>query len=153
MLIFLETVFEELTTVMQPARYHPEGDVFSHLIQCANIARAETTDKDLIIASLLHDVGKLIRSNGHEVYTIEIMCEFLSEKAKWLVKHHMRVQTLFDGTMKKKSKIIELTTHPWFPQLVHLASIDKRGRKPISYRYNAECLRNYFSLLQLKNKL
>ena len=51
-------VLEQNEGVMQHLLYHPEGDVFIHSLQALYIAFRETNDTNLILAAMLHDVGK-----------------------------------------------------------------------------------------------
>ena len=110
--------------------YHPEGTVFEHSLQVLYKAFRETNDTDLIIAAMLHDVGKAVESNGHEQAAIEMLDEYLSAKTKWLIEQHMRIWTLIKGEMKKLSKVRELIEHPFLPELILLARWDHMGRNP-----------------------
>ena len=57
----LEVILPELSEckgVPQPAKYHPEGDVYTHSILALRIADSFITDPLLKLAVLLHDIGK-----------------------------------------------------------------------------------------------
>lgn len=123
-------VLERCKGVEQNPKWHPEGDVFNHSLQCLYIAFRECDDLDLILATLLHDVGKIIDSKGHEIESIKLIECFSSAKTIWLVKNHMRILYFVDGNMKKLSKIKDLVNHPWLPELLHLFRIDRMGRNP-----------------------
>lgn len=110
--------------------YHPEGNVYSHSMQCVRWAFRESIDTDLIIAALVHDVGKLIHAYGHPDYSIKLIGEHLSVKSEWLVLNHMRIKDFLDGKMRKLGKVQELISHPWIVELILLTRIDKLGRNP-----------------------
>jgi len=115
--------------VKQMEAYHPEGDVFNHSLQVLRCAFRESIDTDLILAAMLHDVGKVDNSLGHDKIAIEMLEPFVSVKTLWLIENHMRIWYFILGEMKKLSKVKELAEHPWLPELVLLARWDKRGRR------------------------
>ena len=49
---------DRLDGIEQSPIHHPEGCVLTHTMQVTNLAFRETIDTDLILAALLHDVGK-----------------------------------------------------------------------------------------------
>lgn len=59
-------LLQPLERVKQDARYHPEGDALYHSLQVFELAReARAWDEELILAALLHDVGKAIDPADH----------------------------------------------------------------------------------------
>jgi hypothetical protein len=121
----------ELTKgVEQGSENHPEGDVYAHSLQCVQWAFRETTDTDLILAALCHDIGKAVETIGHEKHSVNLCSRYLSGKSLWLIEHHLRVRSLYDGGIKRLAKAHYLLHHPWLPELVHLSRIDKLGREP-----------------------
>jgi len=114
--------------VEQEHDHHPEGDVYTHLMQTVNRAFKETHDIDLILAALLHDVGKQVITHGHEEQSVEMLKDLVSPKVLWLIEHHMRVWKYIDGGMKRQAKCQYLIEHPWFVDLIQLARWDKMGR-------------------------
>ena len=124
--IFLEACQE----VKQKAEHHPEGDVFLHSLQVLYWAFKESDDLDLILAAMLHDVGKLMKEEGHEQTACEMLEDYLSVKSLWLIEHHMRIWYLILGKMKRLGKVGYLIHHPWLPELILLARWDKLGRNP-----------------------
>ena len=121
---------EKCRGVAQEDFHHPEGDVFTHTLQVLARAFKETNDTDLILAAMLHDVGKSIESHGHEQIAVEMLDEYISAKTKWLIEQHMRIRILLKGEMKKLSKVQELVEHPFLPDLILLTRWDKMGRNP-----------------------
>ena len=121
---------EKCKGVEQDPKWHPEGDVFNHSLQVMKFAFRETKDTNLILAAMLHDIGKIENSHGHEQLACEWLFDLCSPKTLWLIKHHMRFWEFIEGTMKKYNKVMYLSKHPWLPELVQLARWDKRGRRP-----------------------
>lgn len=126
----LFTTLEQCQGVKQAKEHHPEGDVFVHSLQVLKWAFKESDDTDLILAAMMHDIGKMENSNGHEKIAVEMLQPYLSPKSLWLIEQHMRVWYLILGEMRKSSKVKELAEHPWLPELVLLARWDKLGRNP-----------------------
>lgn len=123
------TPLERCRGVEQMVEHHPEGDVFAHSLQVLRIAFRESQDPELILAAMLHDVGKAVDSHGHEDYALKILGDNITEKTSWLIKNHMRFWYFVLGEMKKLSKVRELAEHKWLGDLTALARWDKCGRK------------------------
>lgn len=130
---YIHSIFQPLENcrgVKQMEVHHPEGDVFSHSVQVLRLAFRESKDPELILAAMLHDIGKQVDSKGHEDYALEILGDSITEKTAWLIKNHMRFWYFVLGEMKKLSKVSELASHQWLPELTLLARWDKAGRRP-----------------------
>jgi len=123
-------ILELSIDVPQMDEYHPEGDVFTHLMQTYFWALRESNDTDLILAALLHDVGKACLQQDHVDQGVTMIRPYTSGKTSWLVEHHMRVWTLMEGEMRRPGKVKALASHVWFPELVLLARWDKMARNP-----------------------
>ena len=110
----------DLIGVMQPEKYHPEGDAFVHtmmvLDEAAQVKEQAIRPFDFMLAALTHDLGKKIatgrkengewHSIGHErkgIPLIRAMLTRLGAKKETicycenLCKLHMRVHTCFYG--------------------------------------------------------
>lgn len=123
-------LLERCRGVPQSPVHHPEGDVFVHSLQVMQWAFKESIDTDLILAAMLHDVGKAVSSLGHDKIGAEHLYPYVSLKTHWLIENHMRFWQLIMGDMKKKSKIVGLIEHPFLADLLQLARWDQLGRNP-----------------------
>jgi len=127
---------EELIGVEQKPLFHPEGDAFNHTGQVVRIALRESKDIDLVMAALLHDIGKKENSLGHEKIAIQWLADLCTPKTLWLIENHMKVRCFLDGTMVKRSTCDRLFYHEWFKDLILLTRWDSAGRKPkVKYAY------------------
>jgi len=129
----VDTWFEALeacANVKQHPVWHPEGSVLAHSMQIFKWACRESDDHDLVVAALLHDVGKAVNPLGHAEIGVEILGDTISEKTAWLIRNHMRFWDFVEGNMKRLKKVHELRDHMWLPELVMLARWDKLGRNP-----------------------
>jgi len=125
-------LIENLDGIKQPTFYHPETDALQHSLQVFFIALSKSSDHSLILAALLHDVGKSISSNGHAHLSVEMIkgFSFMNEKIIWLVRNHLRVSYYLSGEMKKQSKIDKLVNSKYFSSLLELREFDLEGRNP-----------------------
>lgn len=126
---FLFNTLEKCRGVKQHTTWHPEGDVFNHSLQTLKWALRESDDIDLVVAAMLHDVGKQISKLGHEKYSVDLLKDHVSPKTLWLVGNHMRFWDYISGDMKKLSKVNKIANHEWCPDLAKLCRWDKMGRK------------------------
>lgn len=121
---------EQCKGIKQMKKYHPEGDVFNHSLQCLHWALKESNDIDCIFAAMLHDIGKIEKSKGHEKIAVNWLRDVCSVKTLWMIEHHMRIWYLLLGDMKRRQKVNELAQHCWLPELIMLARWDKLARNP-----------------------
>ncbi len=121
---------ERCRGVPQMDEHHPEGDVFNHSLQVLRWAFRESIDTDLILAAMLHDVGKAVETRGHEEKAVEMLGDHLSAKTKWLIEQHMRIWDMVLGDMRRQGKVKYLVEHLFLPDLILLARWDKMGRDP-----------------------
>ena len=132
---------EQCKGVDQMEVHHPEGDVFVHSLQVLHVAFRETHSTDLILAAMLHDIGKYENSKGHEKIAVAWLNGYVSAKTLWLIEQHMRVWYLLMGDMRRKKKVKGLVHHPWLPELILLARWDKMGRNPrATIRYSRQTI-------------
>lgn len=123
-------LLERTKGVTQDPDHHPEGDVFTHSLQMLKWAFRESIDTDLILAAMLHDIGKYENTLGHDKIGATWLEGCASTKTIWLVKNHMRIWYFLLGDMRKLGKVKDLAEHPWLPELVLLARWDKLARNP-----------------------
>lgn len=132
----LEHILPEITAmkgVSQSEDWHPEGDVFVHTLRC--LEEAGDARWELVLAVLLHDVGKPATADGkgfvaHEKSGADLaghICRRLRlsnrerEEVVWLVKNHMRFR---DAPKMRESTLKRLMTEPLFEDLAELHRID-----------------------------
>ena len=123
-------ILEGCRGVVQMDIHHPEGDVFVHSLQVLKWALRESSDQELIVAAMMHDVGKIYDSKEHDKIAPDMLSQHLSEKTLWLIRNHMRFWYYIKGEMRKLSKVKELSENKWFAELAQLARWDKLGRNP-----------------------
>jgi len=124
-----ESLLLPLEHVKQNPRYHPEGDVLYHSMQVFELARDRIPyDEELLLAALLHDVGKGIDPHDHVRSGLEALGGFITERTHWLIEHHMEAQLVLDGTLGVRAKR-RLESNESFDELIILARCDRDGRQ------------------------
>lgn len=105
----LDVHFKEISnliSVIQPLKYHPEGDIYNHTMLVVDKVAKITDDESVIFCALTHDFGKactnpdILPSHiGHEEKGIQIIQEFCNrlrvpkiwkKKAISTCKYHMK---------------------------------------------------------------
>jgi hypothetical protein len=124
-----ESLLLPLESVKQPLKYHPEGDALYHSLQVFDHARDQMAyDEEFLAAALLHDVGKAIDPTNHVAAGLEALDGFITERAAWLIEHHMLAHQLADGVLGARARRrLEQSEH--FDELVLLGQCDRAGRQ------------------------
>jgi hypothetical protein len=118
-----------LETVKESRVYHPEGDVLYHSLQVFDLARDESPyDEELLLAALLHDVGKAIDPYDHVHAGLQALEEFITPRTAWLIEHHMEAHGVRDGSLGVRARR-RLEEHADFEDLMLLEQCDCQGRQ------------------------
>lgn len=135
-MVYNEQTFGTLLDFLEATRgikaredYHPETDVMEHQLQCFHHALRETYDMELVVAALIHDVGKAIDQLGHEEVGAGMIENYVSPKVHFLVENHTRIRYFYEGKIVRLQKAIDIAEHPFFRELVILSRFDKLGRR------------------------
>lgn len=119
-----------LGQVKQSREFHPEGDVLYHSLQVYDLACDEVPyDEELLLAALLHDVGKGIDKSDHVNAGLEALQGFITERTAWLILHHMEAHKICDGTIGARAKR-RLYASEYIEDLLLLQKCDTLGRLP-----------------------
>src|SRR5207244_1258531 len=111
-------------------KYHPEGDALYHSLQVFELAReARPYDEELLLAALLHDVGKAIDPHGHVAAGLDALRGTLTERTAWLIEHHMDALAYRDRTLDARTRKV-LEASEFFDDLMLLRDLDNAGRVP-----------------------
>ncbi len=110
--------------------HHKEESVLHHSLQAYKIARKESDCKELWVASLLHDIGKLIDNHSHEAYSLDILEAhgYYNPRIYELIKLHMVIRWFLSGRVKKWGKVQKIINHEYLKDLIHLRRIDASSR-------------------------
>ena len=119
-----------LENVKGSARYHPEGDVLYHSLQVFEQARERRPyDEELLLAALLHDVGKGLDPYNHVQAALDALEGLITERTAFFIEHHLHAHDYRTGALPGKLRR-ELEVSPDFEDLMLLRELDDAGRVP-----------------------
>ncbi len=108
---------------------HPEGDLLYHSLQVFELVREQLPyDDELLLAALLHDVGKAIDRARHVEAALDVLDGLVSDRTAWLIEHHMVARGIDDQTIGVRARRrLEESEH--FDDLMLLCRADRDGRQ------------------------
>lgn len=119
-----------LSDVDQPRHSHPEGDALFHSLQVFEIVRDQQPwDEELLLAALLHDVGKGIDPVEHIESALSALDGYVTDRTAWLIEQHTAAQKFLDGSLGARARK-RLQRHEDYDSLLLLARADRDGRVP-----------------------
>lgn len=124
-----ESLLLPLEHVREPRHHHPEADVLYHSLQVFSLVwDASPFDEELILAGLLHDVGKAIDPRAVLSATLDALHGFVPERTQWLIEHMPHGDQLLDGTAGARMTR-RLRGSGDYDDLLLLCRCDRRGRQ------------------------
>ena len=66
-----------------------------HSLQAASRALRDNADEEMIVASLLHDIGDEIAPLNHSEISAAVLRPFVTEKTQWIVQQHGLFQSYY----------------------------------------------------------
>lgn len=120
----------QLEGVNQDPWFHPEGDALYHSLQVFSCALNDTRDVALLMAALLHDIGKAVDNEDHAIIGAEELDSMVPEHAVWLVRHHMGLLRAPRRTRRS------LSTDTRLRDLEFLRRWDLQGRRPNAWVFS-----------------
>jgi hypothetical protein len=119
-----------LAEVEQPRHTHPEGDALFHSLQVFEIVRDQQPwDEELLLAALLHDVGKAIDPVEHVESGLSALEGYITDRTAWLIEQHSAARKLLEGMLGARARR-RLQQHDDYDSLLLLARADREGRAP-----------------------
>ena len=68
-----------------------------HALQAATRAYKNNESEEMIVATLLHDIGDDLAPMNHSQYAASILRPYVSEKTYWIILHHGLFQTYYSA--------------------------------------------------------
>ena len=68
-----------------------------HSLQAATRAFRSNESEEMVVATLLHDIGDELAPMNHSQYAASIIRPFVSEKTYWIINHHGLFQTFYSA--------------------------------------------------------
>ncbi len=95
---FIEGTADRLIKFMNGLNSTLEGYKISrleHSLQTATRALNDKADDELIVASLLHDIGDELAPLNHSEYAAAVLKPYVSERTHWIVEKHGEFQMYY----------------------------------------------------------
>ena len=68
-----------------------------HALQAATRAYKNKESEEMVVATLLHDIGDDLAPMNHSQYAASILRPYVSEKTYWIILHHGLFQTYYSA--------------------------------------------------------
>jgi predicted HD phosphohydrolase len=68
-----------------------------HSLQAATRAFKNRETEEMVVATLLHDIGDDLAPMNHSQYAASILRPYVSEKTHWIIQHHGLFQTYYSA--------------------------------------------------------
>ena len=68
-----------------------------HSLQAATRAYKNGESEEMVVATLLHDIGDVLAPMNHSQYAASIIRPYVSEKTYWIILHHGLFQTYYSA--------------------------------------------------------
>ena len=118
-----------LEKVQQPKKKHPEGDALNHSLQVYDLVCDEVPyDEEMLLAALLHDVGKGIDPKNHLEAGLGVLGETITERTVWLIANCHEARKIKEGTIGMRARK-RLQNSENYEDIILLAESDLQGRQ------------------------
>ena len=68
-----------------------------HSLQAATRAYKNGENEEMVVATLLHDIGDDLAPMNHSQYAASILRPYVSERTHWIIQHHGLFQTYYSA--------------------------------------------------------
>jgi hypothetical protein len=127
--LVFQMLLEPLEQIRPNSQAHPEGDLLYHSLQVFQLARdASPYDDELLLAALLHDVGRAIDRKRHIEAALDVLGEMVSQRTAWLIEHHAIGRGVLDQSIGVRARR-RLEASEDFDDLMLLCRADRDGRQ------------------------
>ena len=95
---FVENTADRIIKFMSELTKTLEGykiNRLEHSLQTATRALKDKADDEMIVATLLHDIGDEIAPLNHSEYAAAVLKPYVSEKTHWIVEKHGEFQMYY----------------------------------------------------------
>jgi predicted HD phosphohydrolase len=123
-------------------------DQLTHCLQTATRAERDGADDEIVVACLLHDVGKAVSVPNHPKIAAEILKPYVRDELYWMIEYHQDFQGQhyyqhFGGDPNARA---QYRGEPWFDLAAQFA--DDWDQKSFDPDYDTEPLEHFEAKLR-----
>ena len=91
-----------------------------HSLQAATRAFRDKADEEMVVATLLHDIGDELAPLNHSEYAASVLKPYVSEKTHWIIEKHGEFQMYYYAHHlgKNKNQRDKYKDHPYYKYAV-----------------------------------
>ena len=91
-----------------------------HSLQSATRAEKDGADEEMIVATLLHDIGDSLAPHNHSQLVAAIIRPYVSDKTHWIIKHHGMFQEFYYAHHlgKDRNARDQFKDHPFYQDTI-----------------------------------
>ena len=91
-----------------------------HSLQTATRAFRDKADEEMVVATLLHDIGDELAPLNHSEYAASVLKPYVSEKTHWIIEKHGEFQMYYYAHHlgKNKNQRDKYKDHPYYKYAV-----------------------------------
>ena len=91
-----------------------------HSLQAATRAFKDGADEEMVVATLLHDIGDELAPLNHSEYAASVLKPYVSEKTHWIIEKHGEFQMYYYAHHlgKNKNQRDKYKDHPYYQDAV-----------------------------------
>lgn len=134
--------------LLEPIVEGMEVNQLEHSLQTATRADRAGATVDIVVAALVHDIGKSISNENHPAVAAEMVRPWLSEEACWVISVHQDFQGIhyfglmgLDPMMRRRH-----SAHPWYELAERF--VDDWDDKAFDPDYDALPLEHFVPMVQ-----
>jgi hypothetical protein len=141
------SLLRPLENIRMPHPFYQTGDALFHSLQAFEHAVANSPyDEELLLAALLHEVGRAVDSRDPVVTSIELLADDVSERTAWLIENLPEANKLHLGTIGHRS-LRRLRENENYEDLILLSECDRQACEVQANVRQAEDALDYIAAL------
>jgi predicted HD phosphohydrolase len=119
-----------------------------HSLQSATRAEKDGADEEMIVATLIHDIGDSLAPNNHSQLVAAILRPYVSEKVYWIILHHGMFQEYYYAHHVGRDRNVrdQFKDHPYYQDAVNFC--EKWDQKSFDPDYKSYSLEHFEPLVR-----
>lgn len=146
-----EGVVDTIMNMINACRGYHLGfgpDQFTHVTQTATRARRDNASDEMVLISLVHDLGKVISNLAHPIIIAGIVRPYVSDGSFYILRHHMEYQWKHYGlyVLRPTNGRQRYVGEPWHDDAVRFS--DEYDQKAFDPYYRTDPIESFIPLVE-----